>query len=105
MRKTESIRRFWEFTAVNSWYRNSSWTTEVTEIFRFSSHLNPIWVGYYHRINRPWQRYDYESSLDEAFDSLLTNISWHQYEEWKDDIDKIRLALKKMENYEWTPKD
>jgi len=105
MQKTESIWHFWEFTAVNSWYRNSSGTTEVTEIFRFSDYLRPLGVWKYHWINRPWQRYDYESSLDEAFGDLLSTISWSQYESWREDIEKIRLALKKMENYEWTPRN
>lgn len=105
MGKTESIWHFWEFTAVNSWYRNSSGTTEVTEIFRFSDYCRPLGVWKYHWINRPWQRYDYESSLSDALDDLLDSISWRQYEEWKEDIDKIRLALKKMENYEGTPRE
>lgn len=105
MGKTESIWHFWEFTAVNSWYRNASGTTEVTEIFRFESRLWAIGVGKYHWINRPWQRYDYESSLSDALDDLLDSISWKQYEEWKEDIDKIRLALKKMENYEGAPRN
>lgn len=103
MSKTESIRHFWEFTAVNSWYRNQSGTTEKTEIFRFKDYYEPIGVWTYRRINRPWQRYDYESSLDDAFGSLLCNITRKQYEEWKEDIEKIRLALRKMENYEGHP--
>ena len=60
---------------------------------------NPIATGTYSWINRPWQRYDYESSLYDAFGNLLERISWKQYEEWKEDIDKIRDALKTMENY------
>lgn len=105
MSKTESIWNFWEFTAVNSRYRNQSGTTEKTEIFRFKNYLNPVAIWTYHWINRPRQRYDYESSLDNAFDNLLSVITWRQYEEWKEDIEKIRTALKKMENYEGTPRN
>ena len=104
MWKTESVWHFWEFTAVNSWYRNASGTTEKTEIFRFWDSYNPKGIGTYHWINRPRQRYDYESSLWDAFNSLLCNITWKQYEEWKEDIDKIRDALKTMKNYWGTPK-
>jgi len=90
---------------VNSWNRTRYNTTEKSEIFRLGTYLNPVAVGYYSWINRPRQRYDYESSLDNALDHLLDSISWKQYEEWKDDIDQIRLALKKMENYEGTPRN
>jgi hypothetical protein len=29
----------------------------------------------------------------------LESISWSQYEEWKADIDAIKAAIDKMENY------
>ena len=104
MQKTESIWRFWDFTAVNSRYRNRSGTTEKTEIFRFSDYMRPLAIWYYKRINRPRQRYDYESSLCDAYSNLLESISWSQYEEWKADIDAIKAAIDKMENYGWTPR-
>ena len=105
MQKTESIWHFWEFTAVNSWYRNSSGTTEVTEIFRFSDYHRPLGVWKYHWINRPWQRYDYESSFRHAYADLLNSISWSQYEAWKQDIDAMHDAIVKMKNYGWSPRN
>lgn len=105
MGRTESVWHFWDFTAVNSWTRTRYCTTEKTELFKFGEYLNPIASGTYQWINRPRQRYDYESSLCNAFDNLLENVSWKQYELRKNDIEKIRTAIKKMENYEWTPRD
>lgn len=102
MGKTESVWRFWEFTCVNSWYRNASGTTEKSEILR---NWSCEAVGTYHRINRPRQRYDYEESLHDALCNLLDSISWKYYEAWKEDIDKIREALKTMENYWGTPRN
>jgi predicted ribosome quality control (RQC) complex YloA/Tae2 family protein len=90
---------------VNSWNRTRYSTTEKSEIFRLGTYLKPVATGYYSWINRPWQRYDYESSLDNALDNLLESISWKQYEQRLDDINKIRKALKKMENYEGAPRN
>lgn len=105
MGKTESIWHFWDFTAVNSRNRTRYSTTEKTELFKGSMYWNPVAIGTYSWINRPWQRYDYESSLIDALDDLLNSINWRQYESWKSDIDKIRDAIKTMENYGWTPRN
>ena len=40
-------------------------------------------------------------ALDSALDSLLDRIDWRQYEELREDIDKIRDVLGKMKNYDW----
>ena len=104
MGKTESVWHLWDFTIVNSRNRTRYSTTEKSEIFKSSVYGNPIATGTYSWINRPWQRYDYESSLYDAFRNLLERISWKQYEAWKWDIDKIRDALKTMENYGGTPR-
>lgn len=97
--KTEKIRKFWRITAVNWRYRNSSGTSEVTELLLDGWRTIGWWK--YHRINRPWQRYDYEMALDAALSSLLDRLDWRQYEELQGDIDKIKEALWKMKNYDW----
>ena len=104
MAKLESLWHFWEFTVVNSRYRNSSWTTEQSEICR-NSISNCIWYWKYHWINRPWQRYDYESSFRHAYADLINSISWSQYEAWKQDIDAMHDAIVKMKNYGWSPRN
>lgn len=105
MGKTESVWHLWDFTIVNSRNRTRYSTTEKSEIFKLWTYLNPVATGTYSWINRPRQRYDYESSLSNAFDNLLDRITWKQYEEWKPDIDEIRKALKDMEDYKGTPKN
>ena len=96
--KIEKTRRFWRIEAVNWRYRNSSWTTEATELLLDGYKTIGYWT--YHWINRPWQRYDYEMALDSALDSLLDRISRRQYEELLPDINEIRKTLWKMERYE-----
>lgn len=98
--KIEKTRKFWRITAVNGWYRNASWTSEVTELLLDGYKTIGRWK--YHWINRPWQRYDYEMALDSALDSLLDRIDWSLYEQLKEDIDEIRKTLWKMKNYDWS---
>lgn len=95
--KTEKIRTFGRLQAVNGRYRNTSGTCECTEILLDGSRT--LWLWKYHWINRPRQRYDYESSLRDALRDMLTRISRKQYEELQDDIMKIRKTLGDMENY------
>ena len=58
--------------------------------------------GYYHRINRTWQRYDYEMSLHHALEKLLDTISRRDYEYYKVEIDMIKQRLKDMYEYNWS---
>ena len=58
--------------------------------------------GYYHRINRTWQRYDYEMSLHHALENLLDTISRRDYEYYKVEIDMIKQRLKDMQDYNWS---
>lgn len=105
--RIESTWHFWAFTVINSRYRNQSWTTEQSEIFKDWAYtrLNIWWYWKYHRINRPWQRYDYESSFRHAYRDLLDSISWRQYEENLQDIKAMHEAIVKMENYGGTPRN
>ena len=98
--KIEKIWNFGRISAVNWRYRNASGTSECTELLL--DNYTTIWRWKYHRINRPRQRYDYEMALADALCSLLDRISWKQYEELKDDIDKIRWRLQDMHDYNWS---
>ena len=93
--KKEKTRHFGRFELVNSYAPH----TEQTKIFH---NWRLLATGYYHWINRTWQRYDYEMSLYDALYNLTRNMSWRDFEFYKKDIAAVKKVLQDMHDYNWS---